>query len=236
MKNYVLGILGLLFMFACSEESSNALILRGEIKGLKKGTLLLERLEDTSFIGLDSIRIDGDARFEFRETLDEPEVLYLTMRFNDSLGTKKRIPFFAEATEMTVDSNLENFELESVISGSVNQDKWNEYQQLIARYQDRNLELIEKQLNALKSGNESMVQQYASQQQRLRSTQYLATINYAKNNSEYEIAPFLMLSEVFDANLKYHDTIYSLLSPKIKDSKYGKALESFILERKKDSL
>jgi len=42
-----------------------------------------------------------------------------------------------------------------------------------------------------------------------------------------------MLSEVYDANVKYLDTVYKSLTPKIKDSKYGIALESFIQERKK---
>lgn len=236
MKNYIFSIIALLFIVACSNENSNTLLLKGEIKGLKKGALLLQKVNDTAYISLDSVRIDGDSRFEFSQPINEPEVLYLTMRFDDSLGTKKRIPFFAEAKEMTMTTTLENYELESEINGSVNQEKWNAHKELIARYKDRNLELIEKQLNALKSGNDSLAQVYGSQQQRLRSTQYLATINFAKNNSDYEIAPFLMLLEVFDANLKYHDTIYKLLSPKIKDSKYGKALESFIQERKTDSL
>ncbi len=43
-----------------------------------------------------------------------------------------------------------------------------------------------------------------------------------------------MLSEVSNANIKYLDTVYVNLTPKIKDSKYGKALESFIIERKKE--
>lgn len=235
MKYISLTLLAVLLLTACAKEN-NGLTLSGEIKGLKKGTLLLQKLEDTLLVSLDSLRIDGDAHFTFSRPIEEPQVLYLTMRFDDSLGTEKRIPFFAEATDMTLTSTLENYELESTVTGSVNQEKWNEYELMVARYRDRNLELIEKQLNALKSNEDSLANVYANQQQRLRSTQYLATINYAKNHNDLELAPFLMLSEVYDANLKYHDTIYKLLTPKIKDSKYGKALESFIQERQNDSL
>lgn len=235
MKYFLVSVLGLLLIASCGKDHE-ALKLQGEIKGLKKGTLLLQRIEDTAVITIDSIRIDGDSHFVFSQEIEEPEVYYLTMRFDDSLNTEKRIPFFAEATEMSLHSTLENYELEGTVSGSKNQDTWNEYRDLMARYKDRNLEIIEKQLNALKENNDSMANVYASQQQRLRSTQYLATINFAKNHNDMELAPFLMLSEVYDANLKYHDTIYKLLTPKIKDSKYGKALESFIQERKNDSL
>lgn len=235
MKHLLVALLGILIISSCTKES-NTLKLRGEIKGLKKGTLFLQKMEDTSLLSLDSIRIDGDAHFEFNQSIEEPEVYYLTMRFDDSLRTEKSIPFFAEATEMNITTSLKNFELESTITGSMNQDTWNEYQNLIARYRDRNLELIEKQLNALRTNNDSLAIATASQLERLRSTQYLATINFAKNHSDLELAPYLMLSEVFDANIKYHDTIYKILTPKIKDSKYGKALESFIQERKNDSL
>ncbi len=235
MRHFLIILLGLLLLVSCGGDN-NALRLHGEIKGLKKGTVLLQKMEDTSLISLDSIRIDGNSYFEFTHSLSEPEVFYLTMRFDDSIRTEKRIPFFAEASEMKVTSTLEDFELESKVSGSANQELWNDYQVLMGRYRDRNLELIENQLNALRENKDSLANVYASQQQRLRSTQYLATINFAKNHNDMELAPFLMLSEVYDANLKYHDTIYKLLTPKIKDSKYGKALESFIQERRIDSL
>lgn len=84
----------------------------------------------------------------------------------------------------------------------------------------------------MKDGQDSVLQVTTELQKKLLSSRYLATVNFAKNNHDLEIAPYLMLSEVPNANLKYHDTIYKLLTPKIKDSKYGKALESFIQQRK----
>ncbi len=57
------------------------------------------------------------------------------------------------------------------------------------------------------------------------------TVNFAMNHQEYELAPYLMLSEIYNSNTKYLDTVYKSLTPKIKDSKYGKALESLIQSR-----
>jgi len=58
-------------------------------------------------------------------------------------------------------------------------------------------------------------------------------VNFALNNKDYEVAPYLAVSEIFDANIKYLDTIQKSLSPEVRDSKYGKSLTDFIKERRK---
>lgn len=235
MKNWFSIALIALTLANCTNDS-HTFQLEGEVMGLKKGTLLLQRLEDTSYTTLDSMVIDGKSQYSFSSVLAEPEVLFLTMRFSDSLRTEKRIPFFAEPHPMQITATLKNYELENKVTGSLNQEKWEEYQTLMARYNYRYLDLVQKQFDAMKSGNDSVIGAVEAQQQRLLGSRYLATVNFAKNHNDMELAPYLMLSEVYDAQIKYHDTIYSLLTQKIKDSKYGKAMESFIEERKKDSL
>lgn len=231
MKTTLTIIFGLFLLIGCS-SSEHEMNLTGEISGLRKGTIYLQKIDDTTLITLDSMKVDGKALFHFNAEIMSPEVYYITMQFADSLKTEKSIAFFAEPSEIIVNSKLENFEIESMVSGSVNHQKWEDYQQLMKRYKDKNLELIEQQFNALKDGKDSIAQAVEGMQRKLLSSRYLATVNFAKNNNDFEIAPYLMLSEVANANLKYHDTIYKLLTPKIKDSKYGKALESFIQERK----
>jgi hypothetical protein len=46
------------------------------------------------------------------------------------------------------------------------------------------------------------------------------------------IAPFIALTEVYDANVRFLDTVASKLSDRVRDSKYGKELIDFIAERK----
>lgn len=206
--------------------------LSGNVEGLRKGMLLLQKYDDTTLVTIDSLIIDGKASFQFSTPIENPEVYYLVMRFNDSLQNEKRVPFFAEASEITLNTKLKNFEIESVVTGSVNQEKWDEYIRLMKRFNDKNLTLIEQQFKAFQEGNDSLTNALNKQQEKLVSSRYLATVNFAKNNSEFEIAPYLMVTEVYDANPKFHDTIYKLLSPKIKDSKYGKVLESLITQSK----
>ncbi|MBX2827125.1 MAG: DUF4369 domain-containing protein [Flavobacteriaceae bacterium] len=231
---YILSLTLLVTLLcSCSGTVENEMTLSGQVKGLKKGTLYLQKLEDTLFITLDSLAVNGNSEFEFSALVESPEIHYLTLTFADSSNTVKRIPFFAEAKEMSVSTNLNQYEIEASISGSVNHDKLEEYRMLLERYQNKKLDLIEQGLNALKEGNDSLANVVQTQQEKLLASRYLATVNYALNQSDYEIAPYLMLTEAYDANIKYLDTLYHVLTPKVKDSKYGKALESFIQDRKK---
>ncbi len=234
MRNFFGMILLALLVWGCGEtDSGTKMELTGKVDGLRKGKLFLEKLEDTLFIAVDSMEIDGNSDFNFSEEIKSPEIYYLTLKFDDSSTIQQRIPFFAENKSIEILANLENYETDAQITGSANQDKLNEYRSLVKRYNDQNLELIESSLNAMKDGNDSLMSDIQGKQERLLVNKYLATVNFAMNQKEYEVAPYLMLTEVFDANIKYLDTVYKSLDPKIKDSRYGKALESYIDARTK---
>ncbi|MEL6812801.1 MAG: DUF4369 domain-containing protein [Bacteroidota bacterium] len=232
MKSILSVSILFLILSGCSSSSEDTMLVTGEVKGLKKGTLYLDKMEDTLIVSRDSLLIDGDAIFSFTEEISAPEVYYLTMTFQDSSNVVKRLPFFAESGTITIHTTLENYERDAVISGSENQLIMDQYSLLMQRYKDQNLELIEENLIALKEGNDSILQAVQKKQSNLVKGSYLATVNFAKNNGDKEAAPYLMLTEAFDVQTKYLDTVYSSLTPKIKDSKYGKALESFIKDRK----
>ena len=232
MKNFLFVFSFLLMLSSCGNEpAENEMRLTGEVKGLRKGNLWLQKLDDSILVNLDSMVVDGNANFEFSDVLSEPEVYYLTMSFQDSSNIIKRVPFFAESGEITLTTSLEDYELDLVVTGSENQRVWDDYKKLMKRYNDQNLQLIEDELNAMKEGNDSLVAQVKQEKDRLLKNTYLASVNFAKNHGDYEVAPYIVLTEVFDLNTRFLDTIQASLSPKIKDSKYGKELESLIQSR-----
>jgi len=207
--------------------------LTGNVKGLKKGTLLLQKIEDSLLITLDSVTINGKSAFHFSENIESPEIYYLHVKLKNGILQDDRIAFFAEAKEMSINTTLNNFEIDAKITGSDNQDKYLEYNNIMERYRFKNLELIEKNLTARQQGNDSLALSYENSQKSILSKRYLATINFALNNNDYEIAPYLMISHVNNSKIKYLDTVYNNLTPKIKGSKYGRELESLIQSRKK---
>ena len=52
--------------------------------------------------------------------------------------------------------------------------------------------------------------------------------NFALNNRDFEVAPYIALSEIYDINVKYLDTIQKSMSPKVAKSLYGKKLTEYV--------
>ncbi len=232
MKYFCSIFLLLLVVVGCS-NSENRMMLTGEVKGLKKGTLLLQKFEDTLLISVDSVEIDGDPVFQMESEIDSPEMYYLYLRLKNGTLLDERIPFFAEPGEIDIQTSLKRFGNDVRVSGSINQEKLQEYKALMDRYSNKHLELIEQAFEARQNKQDSLAGALTDRQNRILASKYLATVNFALNHKEYELAPYLMLSEVYDANIKYLDTVYSVLEPEIKNSKYGRELADYIEARKK---
>jgi hypothetical protein len=62
---------------------------------------------------------------------------------------------------------------------------------------------------------------------------YLFALNFALNNSNSYVAPYIALTEVADANIKYLDSIYSSLSQEVASSKYGEELRELLARKRK---
>ena len=95
------------------------------------------------------------------------------------------------------------------------------------------MDLIQGKLNAYQSKNTSEINKIELKQNAILKRKYLYTTNFAVNNANYEIAPYVALAEISDINIKYLDTIKKCMTPKIAKSIYGKKLIDLITERKK---
>lgn len=233
MKKLALLLVILISITACSEKESN-LIVSGEVKGLKKGTLYLQKIKDTMLVNVDSVVVNGDANFSLEAFIESPQIMYLYLEKVDDNQYDDRIDFFADEGQITINTKLEKFETSANIVGSVNQEKLVEYRKMISRFNDQNLDLIKESFEAEKAEDEEKLMEIDQKYDRLLKRKYLYTVNFAINNKDKEIAPYLALSEVFDANIKYLDTIYTSLTPEVKKSKYGRELKDFLKERKKE--
>lgn len=224
-----------ILMFAACEkkESHKNLVITGNIEGLKKGTLLFKELRDSSLVTIDSITIDGDANFTSEIDLDSPQMLYLVLDRGATQSIDNSLMFFAEPGKMTIDTKLDHFYSKARISGSKNQDLYDEFRKVKSRYTDKQLELSVAKFNAMKDQKPYSDQQAKAQSDELLKKKYLYAINFAVNHKDKEIAPYIALSEISDANIKYLDTIQNILAPAVANSKYGKMLSAHIAERKK---
>ncbi len=203
------------------------MFVKGKIKGLKKGTLYLQKQVDSLIQSVDSITVNGRNDFLLEDIIESPEIYYLTLKNSD-----KRIMFFREKDTIKINSVLDKFDIKAEITGSENQNILNGYNELKRRFNDQNLDLIKEELEAKKAGNQDSIILVEEKMIGLLKRRYLVTINYVINNSDYEVAPYITLSEIYDANITMLDTINNSLSPSVSKSKYGILLQEYIDERK----
>jgi hypothetical protein len=233
MKKFILAVFTLMILASCNKEVSKTnLHLTGNIKGLKKGTLYIQRVVDTSLVAIDTITIDGDSKFETDIDLKSAEMLYLFLDRGVTNSMDNNILFFAEPGNINIETNLDSFLSSAKITGSKNQEKYEEYQKINTRFRDENLDMIEKKFNAIKSNNSKALDSINIKQDNNTKRKYLFATNFAINNREYEIAPYIALSDIYDINIKYLDTIQKSMSPKVALSLYGKKLTQYVAKIK----
>ncbi len=230
MKRASIAILTILLIFSCGTKESD-LIVKGQIKGLKKGTIYLQHIKDTTLVVSDSIIVNGEQPFELHSSLESPEMFYLYLDKNSN--EKNAIPFFADKGITEIKTTLKNFVFDAKINGSKQQKVLEEYQSMMTKFSGRNLELIKENFEAQRDGDSIKLKNSKKESDASLKRKYLFTVNFAINNKDSEVAPYLALREIYNANLNLLDTINKSLTPAVKASKYGKELERFIKERKK---
>ena len=228
MKKIIVFIIVSIVVFACTKEKANTMLVRGEIKNLKKGVLYLQKIKDTLLITVDSTFLDGVNTFTLTDEVESPEIYYLTLDRSPS----RQISFFGEKGTITIDTKLDKFVFGAIINGLTNQQLLDEYYEMKNKFSGKRLDLIKADFDAKKSEDSLIIDSIQSQINNLIKRKYFYTANFAVIHSDNEIAPYLALTELYDANIALLDTINNSLSPNIRDSKYGKKLESFITEIK----
>lgn len=233
MKKTIIALVTLLLLISCNkEESTTNLHLTGTIKGLKKGTLYIQRIVEDKFVAIDSVSIDGNSTFETDIKLESPEMLYLFLDRGVTNSMDNNILFFAEPGKINIETNLDSYIASAKIIGSKNQDLFQEYQKVTVRYRNENLDMIEQKFKALKSNNQLLLDSLNKKQDNNTKRKYLFATNFALNNRDHEIAPYIALSEIYDINIKYLDTIQKSMSKKVAQSLYGKKLTEYVTKIK----
>ena len=235
-KYFLITFLGS-FMFSCNQnEKSNIedlMIVKGSIKGLRKGKLYLQRIKDTMLINLDSTYVDGSPEFIFQTPIKSAEVFYLYLNKDDGDSLNDRILFFGEKGTIEINTLLKTFESSAKISGSKNQELLQKYESMSRKFNDKNLDLLKDLYVAKAEKKIERVDSIEKKIANLLNRRYLYTINFAAQNPDQNIAPYLAITQVFDANLTLLDSIANKLTNEVKTSKYGIEFLNLLEQRRK---
>lgn len=230
MKQLSISLLFVILFTACTDTSENTMIVTGEVKGLKKGVLYLQKVSDTTLVTLDSLDVKGDGNFAFTTSLDSPQIFYLYLKKEDNNDINDRITFFGEPGTITINTSWNAFDKKAVIEGSATQKKLEEYLKIMSRFNTQNLEQVRASVDPDLINDPAAVDSLqAAYEQNIRRS-YLFALNFALSNTESHIAPYIALTEVADANITYLDSIYNSLSPEVANGTYGQALKKHLNE------
>lgn len=224
MKKLLLFIIVVSLVISCGKSHEGNMLVKGNIIGLKKGTLYLQKIKDTVLFTVDSIQLKGESNFMLSDNVESPEIYYIT------LGeiTNEKMAFFGEEGEITVSSKLEKLVTSLKITGSSNQLILDEYKAMIQKFNGKQLDLIKAKFDAMKDNDSEAQLETEAAENNLLKRRYLYTTNFALTHANTEVAPYLALTELYNANIKLLDTVNNSLSEKIKTSKYGTQLNDFV--------
>ncbi len=228
MKRILFVLLLGIAVLACEKSTENTMTVSGNIKGLKKGTLYLQQFKDSTLVVLDSLKIQGDGKFSFAAEVENPEVFYLYLNKKDNNDINDRITFFGEPGNIVINTAWNTFDTNVEISGSKSHEKLLEFQEMASKFNIKELFLVQ-QASSPEIQEDSVA---LDSLQRLINqntiSRYRYALNFGLNNGDSYATPYIMITEVSEANPKYLDSIYKSLSPEVASSKYGKEFKAFL--------
>ena len=124
--------------------------------------------------------------------------------------------------------NLEGPFLNKNQSGAHDKKMLTDFSDMQKNFNNQKLDLIKEEFEARKIGSQDSIDQVAVKLKKWQRKRYLYMTNFAVNNADYEVAPYVALTELVNANIKLLDTVNKSMSPEVRASKYGQQLVKFV--------
>ena len=203
------------------------------VKDLKKGTLYLERVQDSILVAVDSMQITQEKPIVLEADLNHPELFYVLLERNKADDFDNRIPFFGEAGNISIQTTLDGYVTKAEVVGSPTQDIFNSYNKVISQFNNEELDLLAAYLQAQISQNNDSLALLEKQSASLAKRKILFTANFAVNNNNSVIAPYLALYSLTSGSKSLLDTIAASMSDDVRNSSYGKQLRDYLADAEK---
>ena len=206
------------------------MILDLQVEGFKKGKIYLQKINDSVLVNVDSIYVEDDSYLQFKQKINSPEIFYIALNISKN---DNRIEFFAENSDITIKSNLKKFNSDYTVTGSFNDSIYRDYQNIIKKFNYEKLDFIEKSINLTKMQKFDSVNLIENEIQNIDKRKLLYSLNYAVNNGNSCVAPYIAISNFNNNDQLILDTIFRSLDKNVIESKYGKMLSKLINSKSK---
>lgn len=195
------------------------------VENFKKGNVYLQKVSDSTLINIDSIFVKKNESIILKYKIDSPELFYLNL---DVSNIENRIEFFGEKGEININTSLEKFNSDFIISGSSVDSVYREYLSVIKKFNNQRLDLIKLSFDVAKTETNDSLVKVQNKINSLDKRQYLYNLNYAVSNGDSYISPLIAINEFYNSGKIVLDTIKNSMSNKVIDSKYGKIFSDIL--------
>ena len=128
--------------------------------------------------------------------------------------------------------NIENYKRSFELKGKRNIELMKEFNVYEERFMSERDKLEDKRKILIELNEFERVDSIQKLLDRLLLKSYLFTANFAINNSEQDIAPYLAIKKIPDARIEILEKIEKKLSDKVKETRYGKLFQKLLKKRK----
>lgn len=219
----------LLCLVSCQSDKSDAnLLISGNIKGLKKGKLYLQKLADTSLVNLDSVELYGSGEFKLDHNLDEPTLLYLYLDKKDGNPLNDRLPVFAEAGSIRVTTSWNAFSTDAKVVGSAQHKLFEQYSQMLSEFNKKELNLVQQEIKAQAAQDSLGLDSLFTQRTSLIKQKYRYVLTFAMAHPESAVSPYVVLKDAPESNPVFIDSILNKMPDSVRQSQYAKELEKLV--------
>lgn len=202
-----------------------------QVDGFKKGKIYLQKINDSLLVNVDSIYVEDDSYLQFKQNINSPEIFYIALNISKN---DNRIEFFAENSDITIKSNLKKFNSNYTVTGSFNDSVYRNYLNIIKKFNYDKLDLIEKSINLTRMQKFDSVNLIENEIQNINKRKLLYSLNYAVNNGNSSVAPYIAINNFKNNDQLILDTIFRSLDEDVLESKYGKMLGKLINSNSKN--
>ena len=201
------------------------MIINVNIENFKKGTVYLQKISDSTLINIDSVFVKKNEPIIFKTKIDSPELFYINL---DISNFDNRIEFFGEKGEIDINTSLNKFNSNFEIIGSSSDSIYRNYLNVIKKFNNQKLDLIQLSFNLAKSDLKDSLTLIQNQIKSLDKRQYLYNLNYVVSNGNSHIAPLIAITQFSESGKIVLDTIKSSMSEQVLNSKYGKIFTNIL--------
>ncbi len=149
MKKYFFYLLAIILLSACSQTNQNSSYkITGDIEGLNDGKVFIQEYVKGKMNTIDSAE-SFNGHFELNGSVENPKMVYLF------LSEQGRMELFLENSPINISGNIDAIK-DALIEGSIVQDEYQSYLDLVEPYETKKSELI-KEWRAAAQTNDTLV-------------------------------------------------------------------------------